>query len=115
MHAQAAKLGLRVRTYRDENGEEMLKAGSPTAATGGKEEELYEHNVLMMYMGIYGYPFNPFLCLLCRHLHLFDVFQRSTWNRMFLKRWSVVKSASRSLSRPVSPNGLLADSSMFQP
>ena len=64
VHAQAAKLGLRVRTYRDENGEEMLKAGSPTAATGGKEEGLYEHNVLMMYMGICGYPFIIFYNLL---------------------------------------------------
>ena len=87
VHAQAAKLGLRVRNYRDENGEDMLKARNQTAATGGRRKEgLYDHiHVLIMYMGIrliLVYTYNVYIniiyvcvcvCLLCRHMHYLSI------------------------------------------
>ena len=94
MHAQAAKLGLRVRNYRDENGEDMLKARNQTAATGGRRKEgLYDHiHVLIMYMGIrliliYTYIYNIYICMcvcaFCVQTYALsiDLIGRSTWNR----------------------------------
>lgn len=90
VHAQAAKLGLRVRNYRDENGEDMLKARNQTAATGGRRKEgLYDHiHVLIMYMGIRLILIYIYIHIICVCVPLvqtyalsIDLIGRSTWNR----------------------------------